>query len=153
MKAFIYYALQWTWGIVANIIGALLFVLLNVVNMVQSIFSHRNITTNYMFGYAVCTVLPGSFGGFSCGMFFFRGRNNMSVCPHEYGHTFQNIIWRPLYLVVIALPSAIRYWYRIAYYKWVFPKSRKTLPSYDSIWFEGQATKWGEKAIENYKKQ
>ena len=43
---------------------------------------------------------------------------------------------------VICIPSAIRYWYReLKYYrKGLYPET-----DYDSIWFEGQATKWGNK--------
>lgn len=44
---------------------------------------------------------------------------------------------------VICIPSATRYWYRE--YLWKTDKAKyKTLPDYDEIWFEGQATKWGE---------
>jgi hypothetical protein len=54
----------------------------------------------------------------------------------------QNLIWGPLFPFVIAIPSAIRYWYReLKYYrKGLYPDT-----DYDSIWFEGQATKWGNK--------
>jgi hypothetical protein len=41
----------------------------------------------------------------------------------------------------------VRYWYR----DWVIITGRKSyndLPAYDDIWFEGQATIWGEKFIE-----
>ena len=41
---------------------------------------------------------------------------------------------------VICIPSAARYWYRE--YLWHFNKEKyRKLPPYDSIWFEGQATK------------
>ena len=82
-------------------------------------------------------------------MFFVRGRNNEGVCAHEYGHGIQNLWWGPLFLFVIAIPSAIRYWWRIFYRKFIYPKNRKKLPAYDDIWFEGQATKLGKKAEAN----
>jgi hypothetical protein len=31
---------------------------------------------------------------------------------HECGHGLQNCIWGPLFPFVIAIPSAVRYWYR-----------------------------------------
>lgn len=43
---------------------------------------------------------------------------------------------------VIAVPSAIRYWYR----EFLMRSGRmkvSELPSYDSLWFEGQATEFG----------
>ena len=69
-----------------------------------------------------------------------------STLAHEIGHSIQNSIWGPLFLPVIGIPSAIRYWYRkTPLYK------KKT--DYDAIWFEGQATAWGSKYIEAYEKR
>ena len=66
---------------------------------------------------------------------------------HEFGHSFQNIIWGPLFPFVIAIPSAIRYHYQNY-------RSKKGLPNkeYDAIWFEGQATRWGTKMIAKIEK-
>lgn len=44
---------------------------------------------------------------------------------------------------VIAIPSAIRYWYRTFKYS---KKKIKAPTSYDSVWFEGQATEYGKRA-------
>jgi hypothetical protein len=61
---------------------------------------------------------------------------------HECGHGLQNCIWGPLFPFVIAIPSAVRYWYREFLHK--HNKAKYVLlPDYDAIWFEGQATKWG----------
>lgn len=59
---------------------------------------------------------------------------------HEIGHCLQNCVWGPLFPFVIAIPSAIRYWYR----EWKTPTTR-----YDDIWFEGQATRWGVEFMSN----
>ena len=65
---------------------------------------------------------------------------------HEYGHSLQNCILGPFMLIVVNLPSTVRYWYRrIAMSLGKAPKK-----PYDSIWFEGQATKWGREAYNRY---
>ena len=47
-----------------------------------------------------------------------------------------------IYPFLIGIPSAIRYWYReLKYYR----KNKQPSTPYDSIWFEGQATRWGHK--------
>lgn len=63
---------------------------------------------------------------------------------HECGHGLQNIMLGPLMPFVIAIPSAIRYWYRVYLVK-KKKKANYELPPYDSIWFEGWATKLGDK--------
>lgn len=65
---------------------------------------------------------------------------------HECGHGIQNIIFGPLFPFLVAIPSVIRYWYREV----IWRKDRERyfqLPKYDDIWFEGQATRWGDKYI------
>jgi hypothetical protein len=46
---------------------------------------------------------------------------------------------------VISLPSFLRYWYRRIIVK---INKNKKLPPYDSIWFEGQATRLGNEIVE-----
>lgn len=48
-------------------------------------------------------------------------------------------------LFVITIPSAIRYWYRELKYhrKGLVPPTM-----YDDIWFEGQATRWGQTYVD-----
>ena len=85
-------------------------------------------------------------GGLDLGCFFLCGENCQyeQLLGHEAGHGLQNIIWGPLFPFVIAIPSAIRYWY----YEYQWRKGNQ-LPEdwYDSAWFEGQATRWGRKYI------
>ena len=76
------------------------------------------------------------------GCFFFVSndcKNNECVVLHECGHGLQNIIWGPLMLFVISIPSVIRFWYRRHQNK----KGIYNLKAYDAIWFENQATRWG----------
>ena len=63
---------------------------------------------------------------------------------HEFGHTFQNCWWGPLFPFVVAIPSGIRcaLWSRI--------KTKRPDARYDDIWFEGQATELGNKYMESW---
>ena len=138
MKKWMYYVIQWTWGLPMTLLGAIVFCICRICDC-----------NTYWWRNAVCIVVPWNFGGLELGMFFVRGKWNESVCAHEYGHSIQNMWWGWLFPFVIAIPSAARYWWRIIYRKWIYPKKRVSLPPYDAIWFEGQATKLGEKAEEN----
>lgn len=82
-------------------------------------------------------------GGLELGCFFITNKNpSLHILQHEAGHGIQNIILGPLFPFLIATPSAIRYQYR----KFKYHKKGKTPPTdYDSIWFEGWATRLGEK--------
>lgn len=100
-----------------------------------------------MYRNAIDIELPYNCGGMSLGMFIFRGKNTNSILPHEYGHSIQNLKWGSLFIFVIGLPSLIRFCYRNYYYKNIYPNTRKSLPPYDSIWFEGQATQLGNDAV------
>lgn len=107
--------------------------------------------TNYK--QAICIQSKGFPGGITLGGFIFVGTNSYaeSIKPHEYGHTIQNLIWGPLFLFVIGLPSIIRaaYFNYCAEHK---PEKYRTM-DYESAWFEAQATKIGTKyKIDNLKK-
>ena len=124
-----YYLIQWTWGILPNILGAIGFLIAAAAKW--PIQRYRK---------AIQILVPWNFGGLSLGMFIFRGVANESVLPHEYGHTIQNLRFGPSFLFAIGIPSAIRYWKR------EFIKDKKSLPPYYAVWFEGQATQLGKEA-------
>lgn len=84
-------------------------------------------------------------GGLELGCFFICNKNsNLHIKQHEAGHGIQNIIFGPIMPFLICIPSAIRYWYREIQVR-TGKKKYYELPDYDSIWFEGQATRFGEK--------
>jgi hypothetical protein len=58
---------------------------------------------------------------------------------HELGHTYQNALWGPFTIFLVAIPSAIRYWYQI-----IREKQGKPNKPYDSVYFEGSASYIGE---------
>lgn len=125
----LYYLLSWTWGILMNIIG--LFASLILIIARKKPLKFRNIWYFEVFDH---------WGGVSLGCVFIRDISSWdSVNYHEYGHTFQNAILGPFFLFVVAIPSAIRYWYQTIREK----KGLENKP-YDDIWFEGSATSIGE---------
>lgn len=126
----VYYVLNWTWGILMNIIGA----------VGVAFFKARGYEVKRHGGsyYVLCG--GTGWGGVSFGMFFFYQENVTEYGKnHEYGHSLQNCLWGPLFPFVISIPSAVRYWNR----RMKQEKGIKLETSYDDIWFEGQATKWG----------
>ena len=130
----LFYILSFTWGILTSLIGFLI--------LIPFIFTKRVYKTHgRLYG-----VFPKAFKegwGFEMGCFFFVSydcAHNGYMHAHEMGHGLQNIVWGPLMLFVISIPSCFRFWYReFKYYR----KGKTPNTNYDDIWFEGQATKWG----------
>ncbi len=135
---FFYYLLQWTWGLLQNLVG-LIFFLLAKKDRVRNYFA------------AVQTLYAGDsrlfgFGSFALGIFIFMPANyseesGKKILAHEYGHTIQSMIYGPLYLPLVGLFSiswALRY--RRSSQKF----NRKNI-YYCSRYPEKQANKWGEK--------
>ncbi len=102
----LYYVLQWTWGIVQNLLGAALTLLL-VRRPKERFFGA--VVTRWRLG-----------GSMSLGMFLFLGKVLPDTAPpewiheaeqrilvHEFGHSIQSLILGPLYLIVIGLPSIL----------------------------------------------
>lgn len=135
----IYIILQWTWGIIQNIIGGLLYLI-----------CIRNNHTRFRGSIVTLWHYPYSMG---CGMFIFISNkdvkeddftaNNIKQCDiliHEYGHTLQSIILGPLFLFVIAIPSMI--WSAVPY----FQKKRKEKGiSYYTLYCEKWANDLGDR--------
>lgn len=138
----LYYILNFTWGLFANIIGGLVFlcllpwrlpikknIFLGAIENDLLLYTHKAGNKRY-------------YWGFSFGVFFFTcmaASTGKPLKAHEVGHTCQNAILGPFQLFAIEIPSAIRYWYRIG-----LERRGKTLQTnYDDIWFEGSATKIG----------
>lgn len=101
MKPFqkaIYILLQLTWGILQNIGGFCVFLLLKIKG--RKSYSYRG---------AIITQWDAG-GSMGLGMFVFMGADNNTayyykVRVHEYGHTVQSVILGPLFLFVIGIPS------------------------------------------------
>ena len=135
----LYYLLSLTWGLPLNLVGG-------IVSLILLVIGYRP----KRFGWCRYFEVGSGWGGFECGLIFVcaKGSTN-NLKAHEFGHSIQNCFFGFLMPFIISIPSAIRYWYRELKIK----NGEKNFPSYDSIWFEGQATKLGLKYINEIKKQ
>ena len=126
-KIILFYVLSFTWGIIMSLIGAIVFLVLMCMGYKPKKYKHLYYIE-----------VGEHWGGMELGCFFLTDKTPTEHTKlHEAGHGIQNIIFGPLMPFVVCIPSAIRYWYRIY--------SKKPQPPYDSIWFEGWATRLGEK--------
>ena len=97
-EKFLFYLVQFTWGLPVNAISGIIYLIL------------RKKYRTEKFRNAYITYIPGDWGGLSLGLFIFiaEGKaegwtNNTKI--HEYGHTIQSLILGPLYLLIIGIPS------------------------------------------------
>lgn len=134
MKAFLFYLVQWTWGLPVNIVGGLMYLYFTKIKGYR--WQH--------FGYAKIVYMPWNAGGLSMGLFIFMKDQHKNkkwthdVRIHEYGHTWQCLVLGPLYYIVIALPSVI--WCNcFAGYR------KKNNIAYGKLYCEGWANAWGRK--------
>ncbi len=134
VKAFLFYLVQWTWGLPVNLVGGLAYLFFTKIKGYR--WQH--------FGYARIVYMPWNAGGLSMGLFIFIKDQHKSkkwthdVRIHEYGHTWQCLVLGPLYYIVIALPSVI--WCNcFAGYR------KKNNIAYGKLYCEGWANAWGRK--------
>ena len=134
---------QWTWGIVQNAIGLLLF----LVFLPDRHFLFRS-------SVVTCWKIPYSAG---CGMFIFLNDTDLSesdkgaiskmdydLLVHEYGHCLQSILLGPLFLPVIAIPSIL--WATLPCFERL--RKRKGV-SYYELYCEKWANRFGDKMCGN----
>lgn len=126
----VYYLIQFTWGLLMNIVGFAVFLFCLVVGRKPKMFVNCPYAN-----------IGAYWGGASMGTFFITDEaDSLSVKKHESGHAVQNLFFGPLMPFLVCIPSAIRYLYRELKYN----RKGLTPPTdYDSIWFEGQATRLG----------
>ena len=105
MKAFLFYFLSFTWGIIMSIIGCFATLVLLIAGKKPK---------KYRCGWYF--VVGKNWGGVNFGPCFVVGEMNTSSIPHEYGHAIQNCIFGPLFPLIVALPSLTRAGYRDTYF-------------------------------------
>lgn len=95
LKTFLYYLLQFTWGLINNLVAIILLIILMTINPKRK---------RGMFFYAIVIEwnLSRSLG---IGTFIFTDGKNKDIIAHEYGHNIQSIILGPLFLLIIGIPS------------------------------------------------
>ena len=147
-----FWVVSLTWGIIMTSIGLIVTLGLNLIKFAGiqagydlNIKTHKN-------GCSFITEVGGNWGGLELGAFAICG-NYAEKSPkwfdhtrkHEFGHAIQHLWLGPLFIFIVAIPSACRYWYQR-----IMSQRGKTFAAdwYDSIWFEGGATKTGEKFID-----
>ena len=102
LKTILFWTISYTWGIVMTLVGSLL-------TLGLLITKHKP----FRVGPTVCFEVEWIKGGVSFGPFnLVQVGANPSTVLHEAGHSLQNIIWGPLFLIVIFIPSLTRYWVR-----------------------------------------
>jgi hypothetical protein len=127
-QKWLYYLLQFTWGLPANIVGGI--IALYFISCKRFCFQHK---------YNICCGLRGN-AGFSLGIFNFVPLDaSDSLKNHEFGHSVQNIYFGPFYFGMVGIPSVARFLWREIQQK----RNKPLTTQYDDIWFEGQATKNG----------
>jgi len=101
-KLFLYYFLQWTWGIVQNLVGLCM-------RLYVRSKDKKHEKDSFKFYGAQVTEWTKGHGSMGMGMFIFYGhkgeKDETAVLVHEYGHTWQSVLLGPLYLFVIGIPS------------------------------------------------
>lgn len=134
----LYWIGELTWGLLMNIIG-----------LITALFMLIIGKTPYRIGHTFMFYFDKGWGGLTLGAVIIVSEDcPPSTISHEYGHTVQNLIFGPFELF-IGVASAARYWYREIKRK---RDPACSLPPYDSIWFEGQATRLGLKFLGRYGK-
>lgn len=108
LRLIAYTFLQWTWGILQNLIGL-------------GIFLWHIKSRHFLYHGAVATVWASEKFSLGMGMFIFMRKprkgediteiptsgNFATTLVHEYGHTIQSVILGLLYLPVISIPSGL----------------------------------------------
>lgn len=129
-----YYIISFTWGLPMTLVG----VVVAIVLLLTGYKPKKNIYGYYF-------EIGEDWGGVSFSFVSVVAKNPSGhILQHEFGHSIQNCIFGIFFIPLVAIPSAIRYWYR-RYLNEIRKVPYLDLPPYDSIWFEGQATMFGEK--------
>lgn len=131
-RRWLYYLIQFTWGLTMNIFGG-------AVALVLLCCGKKP----YRYGWNYCFELDVNFG-LELGIFFIAPINGSEhTKKHEHGHAIQNLYFGPFCIGMVSIPSATRYWIR------EIQRMLKKPPTsdYDDVWFEGQATQSGSNFI------
>lgn len=196
-----------TWGIIMTSIGLIITGILNLVKFSGKIADYDLKIKTRINGCSLITEVGGNWGGLELGAVALCG-NYSKTSPswfahtrrHEFGHSIQHLYLGPLFIFVVAIPSATRYWlthfkgrknknifgicicaallliaclssllgifispwfyilpafiivYTAIYGSWLLnieiPKYDDRAPEYDSIWFEGGATRTGTRFVD-----
>ena len=104
MRRFAFWILQWTWGLPQNLIGLLLLLLLGRQRRERY---HGAVITRFAGHQKLAQK-----GCVSLGMFIFMSdqlepSRAAKIRVHEYGHCIQSLIFGPVFLLAVGLPSLV----------------------------------------------
>ena len=147
MLCIVYWLISLTWGCLGTIPGLIVALGLSMAGYRP----HRN-------GYGAIFEIGGNWGGFSmgpislCGSYYESSRDWYEhTRRHEFGHSIQQLVLGPFQILLVTIPSIIRYWYQ----RIRTAKGLENVP-YDQAIFEYTASKYGYlwvNAIENESKE
>lgn len=100
MKRLLYLLCQWTWGLPQNLVGLVIY-----------LYYRARGCPSFRYQGAFGLVWTQRSGSMSMGSFLFMHPSwtpaDRALLAHEYGHTIQSLIFGPLYLLTVGLPSVI----------------------------------------------
>ncbi len=132
IKCLLFWILSCTWGAIMTSIGLITALILIIKGYKPHIFH-----------YSIYFQVGSDWGGINLGAVFITSTTaEKRILQHEAGHGIQNIIFGIFMPFLVGIPSITRYHYREYLTK---HGKAHTLPPYDSIWFEGQASRIGTK--------
>lgn len=127
--------LQWKKGWAMSFIGLIVYAVLRLFG--QKPKDYKGICPYFEIG--------KNWGGLEMGWFFICSKGSSErLKNHEVGHGIQNAAFGGLRMLMLSIGSALRYWWREIF-------GAKT--SYDSWWFEGQATELGTQYVNSIKEK
>lgn len=123
-----YWILSLTWGIIMTMVGL-------IAAAGFMLFGARP----HPLGHGLVFYIGKGWGGITLGPVSFCSKTApITTVYHEYGHSIQNCVFGPG-MVFIGLASLARATWR------TFTKPKT---DYDSVWFEAQASAWGNKNLQ-----
>lgn len=132
----IFYVLSLTWGLPLTLVGL-------VTAAVLMCFGYKP----KKWGGCWYFEIGKNWGGVELGLIFLKDQtDSVHTKNHEFGHAIQNCVFGPFMIFIVAIPSAIRYWYRRLQHM----RGITINTAYDDIWFEGSATRLGTKYIDKW---
>ncbi len=105
----------WTWCLPQSLFGLIGFVLYKMIGKVEATKDYKGVLVTFI----KAPPLKG-WSGFSSGQFIFlhsrylKPENKESyewLIRHEYGHTLQNFLLGPLYLIIVGISSSLLFLY------------------------------------------
>jgi hypothetical protein len=133
MNRKLFYILNLTWGLPMTLIGTI---------AALALIGCGKLPTNH--GGCLCFTVGKKWGGVSLGLVMIVSKQaTEDTKNHELGHALQNAVYGLFMPFIVSIPSAVRYWYRRT-------RKHSTLPPYDAVWFERQATEWGNLNIKDF---